>query len=776
MNSSYRFISSSTQVNLHRFLVHAIVALAAVLALPVHAQQINFGDETQWIQSGVNTVDLFQGVESAQGVDDSNRVILPTKYELVEINMEIMDEVVKASREVIAEDERKVITLMFMPMSDGTTHQFNVWFDPIMHPDLAERYPEISTFRGISLTDPTMQIRMDRTPQGVHSIIFDGSATYYMDPYAVGNDEYYIVYDKKDFRPHPLKQRNEIGVLDLKHSHAPEGMVTAGEELHTYRLALACTGEYAQYHGGTVAGALAAMNTSMNRINGIYERELGVRMELIADNDLLIFLDGSTDPYTNSNGSAMLGQNQSTVSSIIGGANYDIGHVFSTGGGGIAMLGSVCDPSAKASGVTGQFAPIGDPFDVDYVAHEIGHQFGGQHTWNYCFGGFGSGIGYEPGSGSTIMAYAGLCGPDDMQSNSDDYFHVGNLQEMINFITTGGGSTCGVVTPSGNSEPTADAGEGGWTIPIETPFELTGVGVDADLDDVLSYCWEQYDLGPHITWTNPAGNSPLFRSFAPTDDPTRVFPTMNSLAFGNTSTGEVLPSYDRNMRFRFTVRDNHVGNAGGVAWDNVTLQVNSTGGPFFVTEPAGPSLVWEVGNWVPVTWEAGETMNSPFDCSTVSILLSTDGGLTYPTVLADELPNDGANYVFVPDMETNDARIKVKCNENVFFNINDQNFRIEKTGPPTGIGEPGKVLPITMFPNPASDVFYLNLGNTVELKGELSIRVFDALGRAMHVQLWSTMGSESSVAVNVADWAAGLYVVEVSDNSGVRFKRKLMMR
>jgi hypothetical protein len=290
------------------------------------------------VYTGVQTEALWQHVSLPNDLAAADRIIVPLSARYVAIDWSIMDAVVQATRPM-ADDERKVIT----------------------------------------------SIRLDLTPQGVHAQILRPEGTVYMDPVALGQTDVYQVYHRRDFRPHADKVRNEIGVLGNPPATA-SAQRASGDQLRTYRLALACTGEYAQFHGGTVAAALGAMATTMNRVNGIYERDFSVRMELIPNNDLLIFLDADADPYTNLSGFTMLGENQSTVNSIIGSSNYDVGHVFSTGGGGIASLGSVCDNGNKARGVTGLPSPIGDPFDVDYVSHEFGHQFRGEHSFNHCGG------------------------------------------------------------------------------------------------------------------------------------------------------------------------------------------------------------------------------------------------------------------------------------------------------------------------------------------------------------------------------------------------------
>ena len=257
------------------------------------------------------------------------------------------------------------------------------------------------------------------------------------------------------------------------------------------------------------------MNTSMARVNGLFERDVCLTMELVPNNDQLIFFNGNTDPFTNNSGGTMLSENINTCNSIIGSANYDIGHVFSTGGGGVAYLGSPCGGS-KAGGVTGGGSPVNDPFDVDYVAHEMGHQYGGNHTQNNSCN-RASSAAYEPGSATTIMGYAGICAPN-LQSNSDDHFHNHSINEMVAFTVNGNGNTCASISATGNGVPTVSAGADGLTIPSSTPFELTETGSDPD-GDAVTYNWEQYDLGPSTAsgdnnLTNPSDNQPIFRSFS----------------------------------------------------------------------------------------------------------------------------------------------------------------------------------------------------------------------------------------------------------------------
>ncbi|MCP4250319.1 MAG: hypothetical protein GY778_25025, partial [bacterium] len=318
-----------------------------------------------------------------------------------------------------------------------------------------------------------------------------------------------------------------------------------------------------------------------------YERDVAVRMTLVANNDLVVYTNGATDPYTNNNGFAMLGENQSNVDAVIGNANYDIGHVFSTGGGGVASLGVPCRTSLKARGVTGLPSPNNDVFYIDFVAHEMGHQWAGNHSFNGSSGNCSGGnrnasTAYEPGSGTTIMAYAGICSPQNIQPNSDDHFHNISYQEIVNYITNSFGDNCDAPTATGNTPPTPDAGDP-FTIPINTAFELCGSATDPD-GDTLTYNWEQFNLGPTGHPNSPVGDAPIFRSFSSSLSNCRLFPQLSDLLNNTQTLGEILPSYARTLTFRMLVRDNRPG-GGGADYDQVDVVVSDVGGPFLVTSP-----------------------------------------------------------------------------------------------------------------------------------------------------------------------------------------------
>lgn len=571
----------------------------------------------------------------------------------------------------------------YLPTPDGKTELYNVRKDNLVPAELNARYPEISVYAGYAIDDPTKTIRMDFTDKGFRAVCYaPDHGTFFIDPIAKGVKNTVMSYYKKDYKQ---KQDFECMVEDaiskeeMEELHHHSAQRSVGDcELHTFELALACTGEYAAFHGGTVNSVMAEFVTSINRINGLFETELGVVFEFVPNTDQLIFFNATTDPYTNNNGGAMLGENQQTCDQIIGNSNYDVGHVYSTGGGGIARLNSPCNANGKAQGVTGLPSPVGDPFYVDFVAHEIGHQFGGTHSYNNSCGGQRSNsAAFEPGSGSTIMAYAGICTPN-VQFQSDAYFHTGSLIQIANFLDN---VNCQDKVPNGSDRPVIAALQD-YTIPMFTPFELRAEATVTD-GSALTYCWEQTDI--EIANMPPEANAPdgpSFRSLTPTVSSSRYFPSLPFLIGNQDNEWEVLPGASRDLNFRVTVRGASPGQAGCKEDAELELNVSNTAGPFLVTAPNN-TATWTVGETETVTWQVANTNNAPVNCSMVNILLSFDGGFTYPLTLLENTPNDGSVDIQVPNTVGNQNRIRVQSVGNVFFDISDRNFNIEEPVIPT---------------------------------------------------------------------------------------------
>lgn len=734
---------------------------------------------------------------------NGKREIIPQKYHGYTVNTASLKNFLwSLPSEQQMVNSRNEAPVMEIPMPNGTVSRFRVWESSIMEPGLAAKFPDMKTFNGQGIDDPYATIRFDYNPYtGFHAqILSSQTGRIDIDPFAKGDVNNYISYNVKDYS-RDVQFICGVVETEIKKSNsqnlAPNAACLGGT-LRTYRLALACTGEYAvavcSPNAPTVGQTAAAMLTSMNRVNGVYEKEVSLRMILVANNNNLIYLNGATDPYTNNSGGAMLGENQSNVDAIIGSANYDIGHVFSTGGGGIASLNSPCNASSKARGVTGQGNPVGDPFDIDYVAHEMGHQWGGNHSMAGC-GSSPNSTKYEPGSGTTIQAYAGICSNENIQPNSDPHFHAISFDEISNYIN--GGGNCGVNTPTGNTLPVINPlPNNGLSIPAGTPFILSGSATDAN-GDALTYCWEQWDFSGTATWnagaTAPAGNTvPLFKSRLPKTTGERMFPDIAVILAGYPATppsamnglkGETLSPVARTMKFKLTVRDNRAGGGGVVSsgtdgcQTSGIYQINvAASAPFVVTAPNTTGISWNSGSSQTITWDVAATNAAPISCANVSIELSTDGGLTFPVTIAASTANDGTEIITVPNNPTTQARIRVKAVGNIFFDINNANFTIVAANPDFDFATPAPATVVCGGPTSA----VINLATTQTLGYSVPINLSATAGvppgTAVNFSV-NPVNPGSSVNVtltNTNTLAAGNYDITIQGVSGVITKTRVI--
>ncbi len=604
-------------------------------------------------------------------VELESRLELP-KNNLFDLNLSVLKTNLTSSPQRNSNASQVIISL---PNGDGQLERFSIYENSNFDPELAARYPEIKSYIGIGIDNPTSTTYFSVSPLGFKAMTMSADkGTVFIEP--VSQDlTTYTVYKKADkkvaFTPF------ECGVIDELASNENIQLRPNADDstLRTFRLAVSTTGEYTAYFGGTKAQALAAINATMTRVNGVFEKDFAVRMVLIANNDLVIYTNASTDPYTTSYNSQL----QSTLTSVIGEANYDVGHVFVRAGnnGNAGCIGCVCVNGSKGSGFTASTIPTGDTFDIDYVAHEIGHQFGANHTFS--FSNEGTGVNMEPGSGSTIMGYAGIT-PQDVQPNSDAYFHAASIQQVTNNVKA---KTCQTNTATGNAVPTANAGLN-YTIPKSTPFMLTGAGTDAN-GDVLTYNWEQFDnAASTATGASSAASAtrttgPTFRSYNSSTSPIRYFPNMTRVLAGATTTAgteitvEALPSVARTMNFRLTVRDNRAGGSANNS-DDTVITVNGTAGPFSVTAP-NTAVSYAGGSTQTVTWAVAGTTANGVNCANVDILISTNGGTSWSTLLA-ATPNDGTQAVTIPNTPGTTNRIMVKGANHVFFDVSNTNFTI----------------------------------------------------------------------------------------------------
>ena len=620
-----------------------------------------FSQNELWKKTSEDRLMVFEKME---------RSSMPSEFELYSLDLQLLqNRLQEAPLDLTSTYSNLVLPF---PNSNGKIEQYSIFYAPVMEEGLASRYPGIRSYVGKGISDPTATIRFSVTLFGLHLMSTSGnSGTFYIDTYTK-NLSNYIVYNRNNVRPTSafsclVQDEEEVAshIEDATLNRINTGL------FRVYRMAMACTIEYAAFHvnaaglnAGTTAqkkaAVLSAMNVTMTRVNGLYERDMSLRMNLVANNDLVIFID--SDTFDNVNAGTLINQSQTVIDANIGLANYDIGHTVSTGGGGLAQLNSPCTAS-KARGITGSPAPVGDPFDIDYVAHEVGHQFGATHTFNNaCGGNRSAATAVEPGSGSTIMAYAGICAPD-VQSNSDAHFHAVSLAQMDAFV--GGTGNCAASTSNGNSAPVVNAGPN-YTIPRGTAFILKGTATDSN-GDALTYCWEQTNTDistqPPLQ-TNTTG--PNFRSNPPSTSPNRFMPAFSEVLLGNLApTWEVVPNVGRSMTFALTVRDNRVPNGGQTNRGNMTVNF-SANGPFEITSPSVANTSWPLGSTQTITWNVANTTALPISTANVKISYSTDGGATFTTLIAST-PNDGSQTITVPNVLTTTGRIMIEAINNIFY-------------------------------------------------------------------------------------------------------------
>lgn len=580
-----------------------------------------------------------------------------------------------------------------LPNINGKIEKFLVWESSNFEPALQAQHPDIRAYVGKGITDPAAMLSFSFDPRGIRTMILRaGTGSEYIEPYTK-DSSVYVVFDSatryKGQLPFACSTEDFSMSQDLSNK-ITNSMQSSAQSYKTMRLALSCTGEYTTYFGGTVNGALAGMNATMTRCNAIFEKDLAVKLLIIANNSDVIYLDAATDPYSDAaagSGGAWNTELMNNLHTTLGDAAFDIGHLFGAdgGGGNAGCIGCVCNNTLavgggattayKGSGFTSPYdaIPEGDNFDIDYVAHEMGHQMGANHIFAYggISGTENSSVNVEPGSGSTIMSYAGIGGNGtDMQPHSDDYFGFKSISQIQSNMGT---KTCPVSTSLAvtNPKPGVAVGIAAVTIPVNTPFKLTGTGTGT-AGEVLTYTWEQNDDATTIS--NAASipsatktDGPNFRSRPPSTSPTRYFPQLSDALQGNlTPTWETISSVARTLSFAFTVRDNVLGGGQTNTAATVVTVVNPGAGNFAITNPSTDNTSWTPGSTQNLTWNVAGTTANNINVANVNILYSLDGGTTWTTLIANT-PNDGSESIALPNATSPNFRLMVEAVGNVFF-------------------------------------------------------------------------------------------------------------
>ncbi|NOT52596.1 MAG: peptidase [Chitinophagaceae bacterium] len=627
------------------------------------------------------------------------RLSFPTDFKLYSLNIEPLRQTLFSIIGANASRHSATITL---PNVAGQMEQFEVYEASNFEPALQAQFPEIRAYSGRSISDPASTLKISISPQGIQTMVFRaGGPCEYIEPYSQDNTVYAVFHSQRNKGALPWVCSTPDQQLATSLNAQVNRIESNVGQLKTMRLAQSCNGEYSNYFGATsaaqVALVLAAYNATLTRCNGCYEKDLAIHLNLIANTTAVIYYDPATDPYTTlANWNNQL---QATLTANIGEANYDIGHMFgaSGGGGNAGCIGCVCVDGQKGRGITSPAdgIPQGDNFDIDYVAHEVGHQMGANHTFS--MSNEGTGVNKEVGSGITIMGYAGITN-QDVAPHSIDIFNMSSIQQIqVNMA----GKTCPITTSlTGINATPVIAALSNWTIPISTPFELTGSATDADPGDVLTYCWEQNDDGTGQTGNNSVAREnkptgPNWLSFSPTTSGTRMLPRLSTVLGGLNLTPplpggdaianiEALSNVARTLNFRLTVRDNRPYNGTAIGQTNFqdnVITVSAAVGPFLITSQ-NAAVSYQGGSSQTVTWSVNGTTGAPTNTANVRILWSSNAGISFPTVLVASTPNDGSEVVTMPAGVTSEGRIRVEAIGNIYFDINNANISI--TPPPSG--------------------------------------------------------------------------------------------
>ncbi len=590
---------------------------------------------------------------------------------------------------------------LILPNEKGDFESFNLIPAQVLSSQLQKKYPKIRTYIGKSNDRRNVKLRLSDSPIGVNIwIITPNGKNHFVQPLKV-DPNIYFSYNRserqlyEDFKCY-TKAEKKINSSHIKSKNVSSSKSKLSETLKTFRIAISATGEFTSFWGddddsnGTNSeDAFAAVASTINRVNEVFENDLGIHLELVSDASLL-YDNPETDPYTDDLNEEV----QKTLDEVFGSENYDVGQVFDFGqaDGNAGYIGSVCIDSKKGSAYTshpfqdtsgGVF--MNDYFDLDYVAHELGHQFGAYHTFSHNME--GAGVNSEPGSGSTIMGYAGITGLDNVALHGDPYFHYYSIKNIKEYVES---TSCFSSESVDNKAPIVSAGED-IIIPIGTPYELIAEASDPD-SDILYYCWEQLDNG-QVDASNfgpDKVNGAQARSLPPSLLNFRYIPNMNAILNGNlTQTNpsagdnwETVSNVDRILTWGITIRDRFadtIGQRGRISSDKKILTVDSNVGPFKITSQNQTEIKWEAGERKIITWDVAGTNLSPIDTKNVNIYFSADG-FNSNEMLLEETPNDGFAEVIVPStVSSTNGRVMIKPDNSIYFSVNEKDISVIQT-------------------------------------------------------------------------------------------------
>lgn len=611
----------------------------------------------------------------------------------------------------------------------GQQIAFHIKENLVLDAAFRSKYPEIMTFDLQSIDNPGLSGSLTAYSDGLFVTIFGEKEMISIYPEGNNYDDFYIIeYGIQHDVPKPKQfcghdHSNELTddiKIGKKETHASQ-MLDIGSKIFTYRVAVVATGEFYRANGNDDIAVLAVITHTLNVLNNIYSNEMSIRFQ--SGSLIHLFNNPATDPFMPDElqgASPRTIQAGNVIQSLFNPTSFDIGHVFHThvdgdgwSNGGIAALRSVCNnfsapgqPIVKARGWSGSFSNIGNAW-VNLVAHEFGHQFGANHTFNgtgeSCTGNISPTHAFEIASGTTIMSYWGACSNEQnipTSGEADNYFHAKSIEQIYNYVYNDQGGSCGNSVNSENALPSVVANPCNaiYNIPLNTPFYLTARGVDAN-NDLITYCWEQIDEdGPGTPTQGLIGaaaassaTAPLFRSYPPVTSPTRFFPSLLTLTSGTQNPFEVLPVVARKIKMNVAVRDNHT-EGGAQSQDAVEINVSNSG-PLIITRPVTGTIL-NAGNQELFTWNVN---GSGALCNRVRIKLSINGGLTFPIILAEGVNYaSGSTTISIPPNlpAVTNAKVMIECMDYdcfAFFALSQNYHTINSSC----MARPGFVCPTT---------------------------------------------------------------------------------